>query len=226
MLTEKLSASRGVIEALRGLYANFLVQEFIDEAQGADLRCFVVGGRVVAAMKRQAPKGDFRSNLHRGGTRQGRQGQRAEKEVAVRAAQRARAGRGRRRPDPLRAAGRWCSRSMPRPGWKGSRRPAASTWPARSSTYVANGLKPIASRRPMQRIALSRSGPKVPFSQIHNKAFNGRLIACPRSLLRPQHCFLHLVRLVVTQVTVIGAIPFWPKRGGPALGPLFVCAAG
>ena len=76
MLTEKLSASRSVIEALRGLYANFLVQEFIDEAKGADLRCFVVGGRVVAAMKRQAPKGDFRSNLHRGGTRQGRAGQR------------------------------------------------------------------------------------------------------------------------------------------------------
>ena len=68
MLTEKLSASRSVIEALRGLYANFLVQEFIAEAKGADLRCFVVGDRVVAAMQRQAPKGDFRSNLHRGGS--------------------------------------------------------------------------------------------------------------------------------------------------------------
>ena len=68
MLTEKLSASRGVIETLRGLYAHFLVQEFIAEAKGADLRCFVVGDRVVAAMRRQAPKGDFRSNLHRGGT--------------------------------------------------------------------------------------------------------------------------------------------------------------
>jgi ribosomal protein S6--L-glutamate ligase len=53
---------------LRGLYANFLVQEFIAEAKGADLRCFVVGGEVVAAMRRQAPKGDFRSNLHRGGS--------------------------------------------------------------------------------------------------------------------------------------------------------------
>ena len=67
MLTEKPSASRSVIEALRGLYANFVVQEFIGEAKGADLRCFVVGGKVVAAMRRQAPKGDFRSNLHRGG---------------------------------------------------------------------------------------------------------------------------------------------------------------
>lgn len=86
MLTEKLSASRGVIEALRGLYANFLVQEFIEEARGADVRCFVVGGRVVAAMKRQAPKGDFRSNLHRGGTAKGVRASAAEQDVAIRAA--------------------------------------------------------------------------------------------------------------------------------------------
>jgi len=86
MLTEKLSASQGVIEALRGLYANFLVQEFIEEARGADLRCFVVGGRVVATMKRQAPKGDFRSNLHRGGTAKGVSASAAEEDVAIRAA--------------------------------------------------------------------------------------------------------------------------------------------
>ena len=86
MLTEKLSASRGVIEALRGLYANFLVQEFVAEAQGADLRCFVVGGKVVAAMKRQAPLGDFRSNLHRGGTAKAIKATAAEKNVAVMAA--------------------------------------------------------------------------------------------------------------------------------------------
>lgn len=86
MLTEKLSASRGVIEALRGLYANFLVQEFIEEARGADLRCFVVGGRVVAAMKRQAPRGDFRSNLHRGGTAKGVRASVEEEDVAIRAA--------------------------------------------------------------------------------------------------------------------------------------------
>lgn len=86
MLTEKLSASRGVIEALRGLYANFLVQEFVAEAKGADLRCFVVGGRVVAAMKRQAPKGDFRSNLHRGGSAKAVHPSKAEQEVAIQAA--------------------------------------------------------------------------------------------------------------------------------------------
>ena len=68
VLAEKPSASRSVIEAFRGLYANFLVQEFVKEARGADIRCFVVGGRVVAAMKRQALAGEFRSNLHRGGS--------------------------------------------------------------------------------------------------------------------------------------------------------------
>jgi ribosomal protein S6--L-glutamate ligase len=86
MLTEKPSASRSVIETLRGLYANFLVQEFIEEAAGADLRCFVVGGNVVAAMRRQAPKGDFRSNLHRGGTAKAIQPSEAEQAMAVRAA--------------------------------------------------------------------------------------------------------------------------------------------
>lgn len=86
MLTEKPSASRSVIEALRGLYANFVVQEFIAEAQGADLRCFVVGDRVVASMRRQASEGDFRSNLHRGGTAEPVEASQAEKDVAVRAA--------------------------------------------------------------------------------------------------------------------------------------------
>ena len=86
MLTEKPSASRGAVETLRGLYANFLVQDFIAEARGADLRCFVVGDRVVAAMRRQAPKGEFRSNLHRGGTAKPVRITRAEAATAVRAA--------------------------------------------------------------------------------------------------------------------------------------------
>jgi len=86
MLTEKPSASRSVVEALRGLYANFLVQEFIAEAKGADLRCFVVGGQVVATMRRQAPKGDFRSNLHRGGSARPVRASEDEQATAVRAA--------------------------------------------------------------------------------------------------------------------------------------------
>jgi ribosomal protein S6--L-glutamate ligase len=67
VLGQSDSASTSVIEAFRGLYANFLVQEFIAEAGGADLRCFVVGTKVVAAMQRQAKEGEFRANLHRGG---------------------------------------------------------------------------------------------------------------------------------------------------------------
>ena len=86
VLTEKQSASRAMVEALRGLYANFLVQEFIAEAEGADLRCFVVGDRVVAAMRRQAPEGEFRSNLHRGGQASPADASAEEQDVAVRSA--------------------------------------------------------------------------------------------------------------------------------------------
>jgi ribosomal protein S6--L-glutamate ligase len=86
MLTEKPSASRGVVDALRGLYATFLLQEFIAEAGGADIRCLVVGDEVVAAMRRQAPPGDFRANLHRGGSAEGMLLDPVEAAVAVRAA--------------------------------------------------------------------------------------------------------------------------------------------
>jgi len=68
VLAETRKAASSVIEAFRGLKANFMVQEYIAEAGGADIRCFVVGDKVVAAMKRQGREGEFRSNLHRGGT--------------------------------------------------------------------------------------------------------------------------------------------------------------
>src|SRR5690606_5992490 len=86
ILAEKPAASRGVIEALRGLYANFLVQEFVAEADGSDLRCFVVGDAVVASIRRQAPPGEFRSNLHRGGTATAVAASADECDMAVRAA--------------------------------------------------------------------------------------------------------------------------------------------
>jgi len=86
ILAESQTASRSVIEAFRGLYANFLVQEFIAEAEGADLRCFVVGGKVVAAMRRAAKPGEFRSNLHRGGTASAVKLSARERALAVRAA--------------------------------------------------------------------------------------------------------------------------------------------
>ena len=68
VLAETKKAAESVIQAFMGLKANIMVQEFIKEAGGADLRCFVVGEKVVAAMKRQGPEGEFRSNLHRGGS--------------------------------------------------------------------------------------------------------------------------------------------------------------
>jgi len=68
VLAETRKAAESVIEAFMGLKANIMVQEYIKEAGGADIRCFVVGDKVVAAMKRQAQEGEFRSNLHRGGS--------------------------------------------------------------------------------------------------------------------------------------------------------------
>ena len=68
VLGETKKAAESVIEAFRGLNANFMVQEFIKEAGNSDIRCLVVGNKVVAAMKRTGKDGDFRSNLHRGGS--------------------------------------------------------------------------------------------------------------------------------------------------------------
>jgi ribosomal protein S6--L-glutamate ligase len=86
VLAETKKAAESVISAFRQLDANILVQEFIKEARGADIRAFVVGGKVVAAMKRQGPAGDFRSNLHRGGHAETVKLTPAERATAVRAA--------------------------------------------------------------------------------------------------------------------------------------------
>ncbi|MSR11632.1 MAG: 30S ribosomal protein S6--L-glutamate ligase [Gammaproteobacteria bacterium] len=68
VLAETRKAAESVIESFLGLNISVLVQEYIAEAGGSDLRCFVIGDKVVAAMKRQGAEGEFRSNLHRGGT--------------------------------------------------------------------------------------------------------------------------------------------------------------
>ncbi len=68
VLAETKKAAESVIEAFMGLKANIMVQEYIKEAGGSDIRCFVIGDKVVAAIKRQAQPGEFRSNLHRGGS--------------------------------------------------------------------------------------------------------------------------------------------------------------
>jgi ribosomal protein S6--L-glutamate ligase len=87
VLAETKGAAESVIEAFMGLQANILVQEFIKEAGGADIRCFVVGGKVVASMKRQGKEGEFRSNLHRGGSANLIRITPEERSTAVRAAQ-------------------------------------------------------------------------------------------------------------------------------------------
>lgn len=86
VLAETYKAAESVIQAFMGLEAEIMVQEFIREAKGADLRCFVIGGKVVASMKRQAAEGEFRSNLHRGGTSQLVRITPEERSTAVRAA--------------------------------------------------------------------------------------------------------------------------------------------
>jgi ribosomal protein S6--L-glutamate ligase len=86
VLAETPKAASSVIEAFRGLKANILVQEFIKESAGEDIRCFVIGDRVVAAMKRKGKEGEFRSNLHRGGMAEMVRITPEERSTAVRAA--------------------------------------------------------------------------------------------------------------------------------------------
>ena len=86
VLAETQKAAESVIEGFMGIKADILIQEFIKEADGSDIRCFVIDGKVVAAMKRQAQKGEFRSNLHRGGTSSLIKITPEERSIAVRAA--------------------------------------------------------------------------------------------------------------------------------------------
>jgi len=86
VLAETKKAAESVIDAFRGLKANFLVQDFVKEAAGEDIRCLVIGGKVVASMKRTGADGDFRSNLHRGGSAKSVRINKEERETAIRAA--------------------------------------------------------------------------------------------------------------------------------------------
>ncbi|XXJ18591.1 30S ribosomal protein S6--L-glutamate ligase [Desulfovibrio caledoniensis] len=86
VLAETRHAAESVIQAFQGLNANILVQEYIKEARGSDIRCLVVGGKVVAAMRRTAGKGEFRSNIHRGGSAEPVKITPEERSTAVRAA--------------------------------------------------------------------------------------------------------------------------------------------
>jgi len=86
VLGETHNSARSVIEAFRGANVNILVQEFIKEAGGEDFRIFVVGGKVVGSMRRKGAEGDFRSNLHRGGSASAVRITPEERSTAVRAA--------------------------------------------------------------------------------------------------------------------------------------------
>ncbi|MEV8466373.1 30S ribosomal protein S6--L-glutamate ligase [Fluviibacterium sp. DFM31] len=86
VLAETRKAAESVIDAFRGLKASFLVQQFVKEAAGEDIRCLVIAGKVVAAMKRSAAEGEFRSNLHRGGNSSPVRITKQERDAAVRAA--------------------------------------------------------------------------------------------------------------------------------------------
>ena len=86
VLAETKNAAESVIEAFRGLNANILVQEFVKEANGEDIRCFVIGDKVVAAMMRKGAEGDFRSNIHRGGSGHNIKISSAERKTAINAA--------------------------------------------------------------------------------------------------------------------------------------------
>ena len=87
VLAETKNAAKSVIEAFMGLDANILVQEFIKESAGCDIRCLVIGGKVVAAMQRSGAPGEFRSNLHRGGAASAAEITAEERSTAQRAAE-------------------------------------------------------------------------------------------------------------------------------------------
>ena len=86
VLAENKKAAQSVIEAFHGVHARIIIQEFVKEAKGADIRAFIVDGEVVGAMRRQAKDGEFRSNLHRGGVAEVIKLTRTEKHAAITAA--------------------------------------------------------------------------------------------------------------------------------------------
>ena len=86
VLADNRKAASAIVDAFRGLNAHFLVQEFVKEANGSDLRCFVVDGKVVGAMMRTAAEGDFRSNVHQGGSVKKVRLTKEERRTAIKAA--------------------------------------------------------------------------------------------------------------------------------------------
>lgn len=86
VLAETRKAAQSVVSAFRGLKADFLVQHFVKEAAGEDIRCLVIGGKVIGSIRRKAQPGEFRSNLHQGGSASAVRISRDERQTAIRAA--------------------------------------------------------------------------------------------------------------------------------------------
>jgi ribosomal protein S6--L-glutamate ligase len=86
VLAETKKAAQSVVQTLMGLNANIILQEYIKESKGSDIRCFVIGDKVVAAMQRVAEPGEFRANIHRGGTAKAIKITKKEREVAIKSA--------------------------------------------------------------------------------------------------------------------------------------------
>ena len=87
ILADTDASAKSIMEAFSAANVNIMVQEFIQEANGSDIRAFVVGGEVVATMQRTGRKGDFRSNLHRGGKAEAAELSNQERETAIRSAE-------------------------------------------------------------------------------------------------------------------------------------------
>ncbi|MBM9595336.1 30S ribosomal protein S6--L-glutamate ligase [Roseitranquillus sediminis] len=146
VLAETRKAAQSVISAFRGLRANFLVQHFVKEAAGEDIRCLVIGGKVAASMRRVAAAGDFRSNLHQGGTAEPVRISRVERETAVRAARAF--GLGMAGVDMLRSAdGPKVLEVNSSPGLEGVEKTTARNIAARLYDDIERRARPVPSRR-------------------------------------------------------------------------------
>ena len=147
VLAETRKAAESVIEAFRGLKANILVQEFIKEAHGSDIRCFVIGGKVVATMMRQGGDGEFRSNIHRGGKATTIQITPEERSTAVRAAKSWQGGRRRHaafKPRP------GCH-GDPSPGLEGIEKTTGKDVAAKVYEFIEKNAKPGKTRTGLRR---------------------------------------------------------------------------
>ncbi|MBS0359213.1 MAG: 30S ribosomal protein S6--L-glutamate ligase [Proteobacteria bacterium] len=145
VLAETNKAAESVIQSFLGLRVNILVQEYIKEAKGSDIRCFVVGGKVVAAMERKALPGEFRSNLHRGGSAHSIKITPEERKTAVEAAKIV--GLPVAGVDLLRSdRGPLVMEVNSSPGLKGIERATGKNIAKMIIEYIENNAKPISNR--------------------------------------------------------------------------------